>query len=95
MCTIPLDLERRFEQRWAARFSGALQEHREEQRQKVTAPGESKREARRVELAVRPPACERTARDHPAKAKEKPAGLSWPLGRQRVSGRPGIARIAK
>jgi len=63
MCTIPLDLERRFEQRWAARFSGALQEHREEQRQKVTAPGESKREARRVELAVRPPACERTARD--------------------------------
>src|SRR6266481_3627227 len=32
---------------------------------------------------------------HPAKAKEKPAGLSWPLGRQRVSGRPGIARIAK
>jgi len=67
MCTIPLDLERRFEQRWAARFSGALQEHREEhregQRQQLTAPGESKREARRVELALRPPACERTARD--------------------------------
>src|SRR5258705_4874441 len=30
---------------------------------------------------------------HPAKAKEKPAGLSWPLGRRRrVSGRPGIAK---
>src|ERR1700730_4131848 len=28
MCTIPLDLERRFEQRWAAKFSGVLQEHR-------------------------------------------------------------------
>jgi hypothetical protein len=72
MCTIPLDLERRFEQRWAARFSGALQEHREEhrekQRQHLTAPDES---------------------------KEKPAGLSWSLGRRRVSGRPGIARIAK
>jgi len=65
---IPLDLERRCEQRWAARFSGALQEHREEhrakRRQQLTAPGESKREARRVELALRPPpACERTARD--------------------------------
>ena len=42
---------------------GALQEHREKQRQQLTAPGESKREARRVELALRPPACERTARD--------------------------------
>ena len=67
MCTIPLDLERRFEQRWAARFSGALQEHREEhrgkQRQQLTAPGDSKREAHRVELALRPRACERTARD--------------------------------
>jgi hypothetical protein len=30
MCTIPLDLERRLEQRWAARFSSAaaLQKHR-------------------------------------------------------------------
>jgi len=69
MCTIPLDLERRFEQRWAARFSGALQEHREEhrekQRQHLAAPGagESKREARRIELALGPPACERTSRD--------------------------------
>jgi hypothetical protein len=27
MSTIPLDVERRFERRWAARFSGALQEH--------------------------------------------------------------------
>ena len=67
MSVLPLDLERRFEQRWAARFSGALQEHREEQRQKqrqqLTPLGESKREARRVELALRPPACEPTARD--------------------------------
>ena len=64
---IPLDLERRFERRWAARFSAAraLQEHREKQRQRLTAPGESKREARRVELALRPRACERTARDSP------------------------------
>ncbi len=68
MCTIPLDLERRFEQRWAARFSDALQEHREKQRQHLTAPDEKQREAHRVELA---------------------------LGRRRVSGRPGIARIAK
>jgi hypothetical protein len=41
MCTIPLELERRFEQRWAARFSGALQEHREWQRQQLTARGEA------------------------------------------------------
>ncbi len=78
MCTIPLDLERRFEQRWAARFSGALQghreEHREKQRQQLTAPGESKREARRVELALRPPACERTARDS---QDSEIAGCSW------------------
>src|SRR5260370_35655349 len=46
MCTIPLDLERRFERRWAARFSGALQEHHERQRQQ-TAPSKSKRKTRR------------------------------------------------
>jgi hypothetical protein len=49
MCTIPLDLERRFEQRWAARFSGALQEHRlEGQCQQLTESGKRKRKARRV-----------------------------------------------
>jgi hypothetical protein len=58
MSSIPLDLERRFEQRWAARFSGALQEHCKRQRQQHTALGKSKREARRVESVLRPPACE-------------------------------------
>ena len=52
MSIIPLDLERRFEQRWAARFSGALQEHRlEGQCQQLTASGKRKRKARRVESA--------------------------------------------
>jgi hypothetical protein len=52
MCSIPLDLERRFERRWAARFSGAIEEHRHERRrQQLTAHRKSKREARRVELA--------------------------------------------
>jgi hypothetical protein len=52
MSIIPLDLERRFEQRWAARFSGALQEHRlEGQYQQLTASGKRKRKARRVESA--------------------------------------------
>jgi hypothetical protein len=52
MSIIPLDLERRFEQRWTARFSGALQEHRREgQCQQLTASGKRKRKARRVESA--------------------------------------------
>jgi hypothetical protein len=45
MCDIPLDLERRFERRWAARFSGPAKEHRleaQQQHQRVTAPDESK-----------------------------------------------------
>ena len=45
MCDIPMDLERRFERRWAARFSGPAKEHRLEeqhQHQQVTAPDESK-----------------------------------------------------
>jgi hypothetical protein len=45
MCDIPMDLERRFEWRWAARFSGAVKEHRLEeqhQHQRVTAPDDSK-----------------------------------------------------
>jgi hypothetical protein len=44
MFDIPLDLERRFERRWAARFSGSAKEHRPEgqQHQRLTAPDESK-----------------------------------------------------
>jgi hypothetical protein len=56
MSSIPLDLERRCEQRWAARFSAAraLQEqHRLErqQHQPVTAPDNSKRKTRIIESA--------------------------------------------
>jgi hypothetical protein len=56
MSSIPLDLERRCEQRWPARFSAAraLQEqHRLErqQHQQLTAPDNSKRKTRRVESA--------------------------------------------
>jgi hypothetical protein len=44
MYDIPLDLERRFERRWAARFSGPAKQHRleEQQQQRVTAPEERK-----------------------------------------------------
>jgi hypothetical protein len=56
MSSIPLDLERRCEQRWAARFSAAraLQEqHRLEgqQHQQLTTPDKSKRKTRIVESA--------------------------------------------
>jgi hypothetical protein len=50
MSGIPLDLERRFEQRWAARFSGPAKGHRleeQQQQQRVTAPDERKRKRRR------------------------------------------------
>jgi hypothetical protein len=43
MCDIPLDLERTFERRWAARFSGPAKEHRlqgQQQHQLVTASDE-------------------------------------------------------
>jgi hypothetical protein len=55
MSVIPLDLERRCEQRWAARFSAAraLQKQhrleRQQQHQQLTAPDNSKRKTRRVE----------------------------------------------
>jgi hypothetical protein len=57
MSNIPLDLEKRCEQRWAARFSAsrALREqHRLErqQHQQLTAPDNSKRKTRRVEATV-------------------------------------------
>ena len=61
MSIIPLDLQRRFEQRWAARFSrpnpsDAPRKYQgERQSEQVAAPGKDKRKARRVEPAgVRP-----------------------------------------
>jgi len=55
MSVLPLDLERRFEQRWAASFSGVSQgQHRlegQQQHQQLTAPDNSKRKIRRVESA--------------------------------------------
>jgi hypothetical protein len=56
MSSIPLDLERRCEQRWAASFSAprALQEqHRleKQQHQQLTTPDNSKSKARHVESA--------------------------------------------
>jgi hypothetical protein len=45
MSDIPLDLEKRFERRWAARFSGPAKVHRleaQQQHQRVTAPEERK-----------------------------------------------------
>jgi hypothetical protein len=57
MSIIPLDLERRFEQRWAARFArpvvaGAPEKHKlEKQSQQAAAPGNRKRKTRRIEAA--------------------------------------------
>jgi hypothetical protein len=55
MSNIPLDLERRCEQRWAARFEAARalrEQHRlERQQQQLTAPENSKRKTRRAEAA--------------------------------------------
>ncbi len=52
---IPLDLERRFERRWAARFSSVPQEHREMQRQQQQAAiGKRQRKTRRVDLRPAP-----------------------------------------
>ena len=52
MSDIPLDLERRFERRWAARFSNPAKEHRlkavQQQHQRVTAPDESKTRQRGI-----------------------------------------------
>ena len=52
MCDIPLDLERRFEQRWAARFSGPAKQHRleaQQQQERLTKPDKSKRKIRQRE----------------------------------------------
>jgi hypothetical protein len=61
--SIPLDLERRCEQRWAARFSAARtlrEQHRlegqQQQQQQLTAPDNSKRKTRRVASAGLKPA---------------------------------------
>jgi hypothetical protein len=57
MCIIPLDLEKRFERRWAARFSRPVEAARpekhqlEKQDQPLAALGKAKRKTRRVEAA--------------------------------------------
>jgi hypothetical protein len=62
MCIIPLDLERRFEQRWAARFSrpeqaAALQKHRFKVRSEpLDALLKAEGKARRVEPTDSQPA---------------------------------------
>jgi len=51
MCDIPLDLERRFERRWAARFSGPAKEHRleaQQQQQRLTTPDKSNKSKRKI-----------------------------------------------
>jgi hypothetical protein len=59
MSNVPLDLERRCEQRWAARFSAARalrKQHRLKGQQQLTAPDNSKSETRRIESAGLRPA---------------------------------------
>jgi hypothetical protein len=51
MSSIPLDLERRLERRWAARFSGPLQKHRLEEQRQLTAQSKRQRKTRRREPA--------------------------------------------
>jgi hypothetical protein len=51
MANIPLDLQRRFEQRWAARFvrpAAPKTQELERQDQQQTEPGKGKRKARRI-----------------------------------------------
>ena len=51
MSSIPLDLERRLEQRWTARFSGPLQRYRLEEQRQHTAQSKRQRKTRRREPA--------------------------------------------
>jgi hypothetical protein len=51
MSSIPLDLERRLEQRWTARFSGPLQKYRLEEQRQLTAQSKRQRKTRRREPA--------------------------------------------
>ncbi len=59
MCTIPLDLQRRFEQRWAARFQqqGGATSSRggspEKQDQQLATPRKAKRKTRQNMAASR------------------------------------------
>ena len=51
MADIPLDLQRRFEQRWAARFlrpAAAKKQELERQHQQLTKPGKGKRKTPRL-----------------------------------------------
>jgi len=51
MADIPLDLQRRFEQRWAARFlrpAAPKKQELEKQDQQLTEPGKGKRKTRRI-----------------------------------------------
>jgi hypothetical protein len=54
MSSIPLDLQRRCEQRWAARFSRSVEpvasrkQGPEKESQQIAAPGEGKRKTRRA-----------------------------------------------
>jgi hypothetical protein len=80
MCDIPLDLERRFERRWAARFSGPAKEHRleaQQQHQRVATPDKSKRKTRRCEPAVIKPAC-KIAPDEASDASRAGSPYPWP-----------------
>jgi hypothetical protein len=56
MSMIPLDLERRLEQRWTARFFGPLQKYRLEEQRQHTAQSKIERKTRRVEAARLRPA---------------------------------------
>jgi hypothetical protein len=57
MGNIPLDLQRRCEQRWAARFSRSVEpvasrkQGLERESQQIAAPGEGKRKTRRAKPA--------------------------------------------
>ena len=54
MCDVPLDVQRKFEQRWAARFAQPAPPKAQElegQDQHAAAFAESKRKTRRVEAA--------------------------------------------
>jgi hypothetical protein len=48
MSNIPVDLERRFEQRWAARFSSLIASATPQKYQQLASPGKRKRKTRRV-----------------------------------------------
>jgi hypothetical protein len=58
MCDIPLDLQRKFEQRWAAKFARPApnRQELEGQDQRLGAPAKSKRKTRRVDAAGLKPA---------------------------------------